>query len=139
MLSVAYGADQTGALTAHKPEVCYPAQGFKLEALSQGSLVTPLGSVEVVRLQTSLRQRHEPVTYWFTQGDQVVKNQLDRRVAQVRAYLTGEIPDGILFRVTSIDATPENAFARQQKFVADLVPFLRPKDLRRLTGLATTA
>jgi hypothetical protein len=60
-------------------------------------------------------------------------------VAQVRAYLTGEIPDGILFRVSSIDATPENAFARQQKFVADLVPFLRPKDLRRLTGLATTA
>ncbi len=135
MLSVAYGADQTGGLTAHKPEVCYPAQGFKLEALSQGSLATPLGSVEVVRLQTRLRERQEPVTYWFTQGDQIVKTQLDRRVAQVRAFLTGQIPDGILFRISSIDSTPENAFARQQKFVADLVPLLKPEDLRRLTGL----
>jgi EpsI family protein len=139
MLSVAYGADQTGGLTAHKPEVCYPAQGFKLEALSQGSLATPLGNVEVVRLQTSLRERHEPVTYWFTQGDQIVKNQLDRRVAQVRAFLTGQIPDGILFRVSSIDSAAENAFGRQQKFVADLVSFLKPHDLRRLTGLRATA
>jgi EpsI family protein len=139
MLSVAYGADQTGGLTAHKPEVCYPAQGFKLEALSQGSLATPLGTVEVVRLQTSLRERHEPVTYWFTQGDQVVKSQLDRRVAQIRAFLTGQIPDGILFRVSSIDLVAEDAFARQQRFVADLVPFLDPKDLRRLTGLSATA
>jgi EpsI family protein len=137
MLSVAYGADQTGGLTAHKPEVCYPAQGFKLEALSEGTLATPLGSVEVVRLQTSLRERHEPVTYWFTQGDQVVKSQLDRRVAQIRAFLTGQIPDGILFRVSSIDAMPQNAFARQQQFVADLVPFLNAKDLKRLTGLAS--
>jgi EpsI family protein len=136
MLSVAYGADQTGGLTAHKPEVCYPAQGFKLEAMSKGPLTTPLGAVDVVRLQTSLRERYEPVTYWFTQGDQVVKDQFDRRVAQIKAYLTGQIPDGILFRVSSIDRSPQNAFARQQQFVADLVPLLKPEDLRRLTGLA---
>ena len=30
MLSLAYGDDQRGGLQAHKPEVCYPAQGFKL-------------------------------------------------------------------------------------------------------------
>ena len=31
MLSLAYGSDQRGALQAHKPEVCYPAQGFTLQ------------------------------------------------------------------------------------------------------------
>jgi EpsI family protein len=30
MLSMAYGDDQRGGLQAHRPEVCYPAQGFKL-------------------------------------------------------------------------------------------------------------
>lgn len=29
MLSLAYGSDQRGLLQAHKPEVCYPAQGFQ--------------------------------------------------------------------------------------------------------------
>src|SRR6218665_4039572 len=30
MVSLAYGDDQRGDLQAHKPEVCYPAQGFAL-------------------------------------------------------------------------------------------------------------
>ena len=32
MLSLAYGDDQRGGLQAHRPEVCYPAQGFKHRA-----------------------------------------------------------------------------------------------------------
>ena len=30
MLSLAYGDDQRGGLTAHRPEACYPAQGLTL-------------------------------------------------------------------------------------------------------------
>ncbi len=135
MLSVAYGKDQRDGLTAHKPEVCYPAQGFAVAGIDEGTLATSLGDLKVTRLQTSLGPRHEPVTYWFTQGDQVVKTRVDRRMAQLKAFLTGQIPDGILFRVSSIDGVPEKAFARQQAFVADLIPHPKPKDLRRLTGL----
>src|SRR3979409_994129 len=32
MLSLAYGSDQHGSLQAHKPEICYPAQGFVLKS-----------------------------------------------------------------------------------------------------------
>ena len=138
MLSVAYGANQI-ELTAHKPEVCYPAQGFKLEGMEDGPLATPLGKIEVRRLRTSLGNRHEPVTYWFTQGDQIVRTRFDRRIAQVRAFLTGQIPDGILFRVSSIDREAGNAFARQERFVADLIPNLNAKDLKRLSGLTAPA
>jgi EpsI family protein len=137
MLSVAYGADQRDGLTAHKPEICYPAQGFKLEWMEDGALGTPLGNIEVRRLRTSLGSgRPEPVTYWFTQGDQVVKTRFDRRIAQLKAFLTGQIPDGILFRISSIDREADHAFARQQRFVADLVPHLKPGDLKRLSGLS---
>ena len=31
MLSVAYGRNQHKGMNTHRPEVCYPAQGFKLE------------------------------------------------------------------------------------------------------------
>jgi EpsI family protein len=32
MLSIAYGKNQSDALQLHKPEICYPAQGFTLLA-----------------------------------------------------------------------------------------------------------
>ena len=65
--------------------------------------------------------RYEPVTYWLTMGNQVVRSQLDKRWVQIRAFLTGESPDGLLFRVSSIDRDPDSAFAMQQKFVADMM------------------
>ena len=30
MLSIAYGGDQSDSMAVHKPEVCYPAQGFQI-------------------------------------------------------------------------------------------------------------
>ena len=97
MLSLAYGDDQRGGLQAHRPEVCYPGQGFKIAAIQDGALPTPFGNIEVRRMTTSLGARHEPVTYWLTVGDQVVNRQWLKRVAEIRLALTGQIPDGLLF------------------------------------------
>ena len=47
MLSLAYGSDQRGALQAHKPEVCYPAQGFFLHKNEPGILPTEFGGIAV--------------------------------------------------------------------------------------------
>ena len=69
MLSMAYGDDQRGDLQAHKPEVCYPAQGFSLHSNDESQLATPFGPITARRLSTSMGPRHEPVTYWFTVGD----------------------------------------------------------------------
>jgi hypothetical protein len=30
MLSIAYGGDQSDGMQVHKPEICYPAQGFQI-------------------------------------------------------------------------------------------------------------
>lgn len=136
MLSLAYGDDQRGGLQAHRPEVCYPAQGFKLGEVKDGALGTSFGDIEVRRLMTSQGPRIEPVTYWLTVGSQVIRNTLDKRIAEVRLGLTGQIPDGLLFRVSSIDKDSQRAFAMQQKFTADLLTAV-PADIRRqLSGLA---
>src|ERR1700712_764098 len=50
MLSMAYGDDQRGGLQAHLPEVCYPAQGFKVGTIEDGSLATSYGKIDVRRL-----------------------------------------------------------------------------------------
>jgi EpsI family protein len=135
MLSMAYGDDQRGALQAHKPEVCYPAQGFQLHSNQLGQLATPHGNVEVRRLSTSLGQRAEPVTYWFTVGDQVIQNTMQKRLAEIKLGLTGQIPDGLLFRVSSIDADTKRGFEMQQRFAADLLASVPPATRKRLSGL----
>ena len=54
------------------------------------------------------------MTYWLTVGDQVIRNKFDKRMAEIRLGLTGQIPDGLLFRISSIDDDPARAFAMQQ-------------------------
>jgi EpsI family protein len=135
MLSMAYGDDQRGGLQAHRPEVCYPAQGFQLRKTEDGTLATPYGNIEVRRLDTSLGARNEPVTYWLTVGDQVIRNQLDKRMAQIRLGLTGQIPDGLLFRISSIDNDSGRAFAMQQKFAAEMMSAVPTEARKQLSGL----
>jgi EpsI family protein len=135
MLSLAYGGDQRGSLEAHKPEVCYPAQGFRLLDERDGALATPFGSIPVRRLNTSMGPRVEPLTYWFTMGETLVQSRWDKRLVELRLALTGQIPDGLLFRVSSIDRDPERAWRVQQEFVTDLLGALGPAERARLTGL----
>ena len=137
MLSMAYGDDQRGGLQAHRPEVCYPAQGFRLGMVEEGALATSFGNIEVRRLTTSLGNRNEPVTYWLTVGDQVIKSTLDKRIAEIRLGLTGQIPDGLLFRISSIDTDPRRAFAMQQKFAADMMSAVPGEARKQLSGLST--
>lgn len=139
MLSIAYGGDQRGGLEAHMPDVCYPAQGFTLHGERRDSLVTPLGSIEVRRLETSLGARKEPLTYWFVLGDQaqLLQSRFEKRLLELRLGLTGRVPDGLLFRVSSIDANSANAFAVQDAFARDLLAAVPPQVRVRLSGLGS--
>jgi len=135
MLSLAYGSDQRGSLQAHKPEVCYPAQGFKLEKDEPGRLVTPFGEIPVRRLFAHLGPRHEPVTYWFSVGGEAVQGSTQKRLTDLRYFLTGRIPDGLLFRVSSIDRDPARAHQMQDQFTNELLQATSPADRKRLSGL----
>ena len=139
MLSMAYGDDQRGGLQAHRPEVCYPAQGFKLGSVLDGTLPTQYGNIDVRRLTTTMGARNEPVTYWLTVGDQVIKTTFEKRMAQIRLGLTGQIPDGLLFRVSSIDTDNARGFAMQQQFAAEMLNSVTANARKQLSGLTSTA
>jgi EpsI family protein len=139
MLSIAYNDDERGGLQTHRPEVCYPAQGFQVHKTEEGRLPTPFGDIEVRRLNTSLGKRQEPVTYWLTVGDEVVVGRLNKRLAEIRMSLTGRVPDGLLFRVSSIDDDSSRAYAAQQRFAADMVGALPVTARKQLSGLTAQA
>lgn len=135
MLAIAYGSDQRGALQAHKPEVCYPAQGFTLRESREAALATPFGQLPVRQLLTDMGPRKEPITYWFTIGESAALTALDRRVAEIKSLMTGRIPDGLLFRVSSIDADSKLAFQKQAEFVQSLLSVVPQAARVRLSGL----
>ena len=135
MLSLAYGSDQRGTLQAHKPEVCYPAQGFQLVKNQAGVLATTYGDIPVRRLYTTMRTRHEPVTYWFTVGDRAIEGKLQKRLVELSFGLTGRIPDGMLFRISSIDPDENRAYRQHEDFVKELLAAVSPAARKRLSGL----
>lgn len=135
MLSLAYGSDQRGGLQAHKPEICYPAQGFKLHRTETSQLGTSLGLIPAQRLFTSMGARQEPVTYWFTVGNKAVQSKFQLRLVELSYWLTGRIPDGLLFRVSSIDSDQARANRYHDLFVNELLNSVSAQDRVRLSGL----
>jgi EpsI family protein len=115
--------------------VCYPAQGFALLGKADAPIDTPYGSIAARRLSTSLGSRKEPVTYWFNVGDTPVSNQLEQRWVELRLGLLGQVPDGLLFRVSSIDDDTPRAYRMQDVFVLDLLKAVDETARMRLAGL----
>ena len=135
MLSIAYGEDQRDGMALHYPEVCYPAQGFQLISNTKGQLQLPQGSIPVRRLETVLgNQRYEPITYWTMIGQHATLGGLDKKLTEMQYSLRGQIPDGLLFRVSSINRESSRAFESQGQFVAALLPALTPQASVRLAA-----
>lgn len=137
MLSIAYGGDQSKALQLHLPEVCYVAQGFALLRDADDLLPTRYGQLPVKRLVARLAERNEPITYWITIGDKATKAGIQQKLRRLAYGLSGEIPDGMLVRVSTIGFNERAAWRVQDRFVADLLSVLGPADRAHLIGADT--
>lgn len=136
MLSIAYGGDQSDSMAVHKPEICYPAQGFQiLKSPVVSTFSTESGaSIPVKRLVATQGARIEPITYWTTVGDKVAVNGLKWKLQQMTYGLTGEIPDGLLFRISSIQADETKAYQLQDEFTRELLNAMPPGGRQRIIG-----
>ncbi|MBA2722749.1 MAG: EpsI family protein [Methylibium sp.] len=138
MLSVAYGGDQSEALSAHLPEVCYPAQGFTLDGAETVSLELAGRNIPARRMRTRSGHRHEPVTYWLTLGETVAATRMQRKLQQVRFGLRGWIPDGMLVRVSTIDTDATHGFAVQYDYLRSLAASVPAAHASRVLGASDT-
>lgn len=134
MLSIAYGRNQSDDKAVHYPEACYPAQGFAIESKVVAQMPMESGSIPVKRLQARMQSRVEPITYWVTVGDKVTLTGLQHKLVQLNYGFRGVIPDGMIFRVSSIGSDTDNQFGLQQEFVNELVAALEPELRTRVVG-----
>lgn len=136
MLSIAYGVNQSDGVALHYPEVCYPAQGFQLQAIENIDIQTSNGVIPAKKLMTRLGNRSEPVTYWTTLGDTAVRGGMKTKLAQLEFGFAGKIPDGLIFRVSTIDKDPQKGHADQTAFINDLLSALPASSRLQLAGLS---
>lgn len=134
MLSLAYGGDQSHDSQIHKPEVCYPAQGFRLLSSKKDTVQLLGSSLPVMRIITELGPRHEPVTYWIRVGDKVVRGAIEQNLTRMSIAMGGHIPDGMLFRVSEISQNDEESFALQDAFIQAILPAVNAPTRQLLVG-----
>jgi EpsI family protein len=135
MLTVAYGRDQSESMQVHTPEVCYPAQGFTVTSSVHQSVPIGFKNQPVVRLQAAVAERREPITYWITMGEYVVNGGArDRRNVRFRYGFDGFVPDGMLFRISSIGPDADVEYEQQRLFLQDLFASMPPATRDRFAG-----
>lgn len=134
MLSVAYGGDQSDGTRAHRPEVCYPVQGFQITSNREAELDLRGVRLPVRRLMSRLQQRFEPITYWLVVGGQAVTSGAQQKVIELRYGLRGEIPDGMLVRVSNIDHDVVRGHTLHDEFLLALFDAVPAAERARVFG-----
>lgn len=134
MLSIAYGSDQSYSMQVHRPEMCYPAQGFEIKHLSRGSFHFGETELPVIRMVASLGARIEPITYWVMMGEAAVRGNWEQHLARLKYGLTGKIPYGLVIRVSTISADEAQSYRVEERFLRDMLGAVPPNYREVLVG-----
>jgi EpsI family protein len=136
MLSVAYGGDQSDGTRAHRPESCYPAQGFAIlsNRVDQLALVPQAHDIRVRRLTARAGSRWEPITYWVVVGDEIALSGTEQKLAQLRYGVRGLIPDGMLVRISNISRDSAESYRLHDDFARQAYASIEAGQLQRVFG-----
>jgi EpsI family protein len=88
----------------------------------------------VQQLLGVLGNRYEPITYWITLDETATLPGLDRKLAQLQYGLRNQLPDGLLFRVSTVGLPELESFTLQQKFLGELEGAMAPNIVSRYFG-----
>lgn len=135
MLSIAYVREESRSMQVHLPEVCYVAQGFQVGSMSRAFIDFSGTKLPVMKLVATRGQRIEPITYWIVMGDFAVRGKMEQSLARIRYGLEGQIPSGMLIRVSTISGNHVQSYKIEEQFLREMLGAV-PMDYRRIfTGV----
>lgn len=134
MLSLAYGEEQKGEVEIHRPEVCYVAQGFVIKRHEPSTIEVKNISISMQHFTAVNNNRIERVTYWIRIGDDIVASGLNQKLSRVRHGMRGLIPDGLLFRISSLSTDLNKAYKLQNIFISDMINHINSSTILFLAG-----
>ena len=87
----------------------------------------------------SREDRLEPISYWMRIGYDVTNSNWARNALKLQYGLRGWIPDGALFRVSTVGMPEDMSFKVQEKFIRDLLNAVTPETRAFMVGDPTKA
>lgn len=136
MLLMAYSGAQDGVIQVHRPEVCYPASGYRLRQVSRLDVpLAPQVDIAAHFMVAERDLRREQLMYWTRLGGYFPDTWADQRLAVIRENLAGKIPDGLLIRFSSVGT--QDARAMLVSFARDLYHAVDPLMRRVMAGTGT--
>jgi EpsI family protein len=133
MLLIAYSPDQDGVVQVHRPEICYPASGFKLTAVDDHETrLSPNLSVPSRHIVAETGARREEIIYWTRFGNDFPRRWSEQRSAIFWQNLRGFIPDGVLVRISSV--MPNSSVVSLDGFASALYSSVGPGMQHTLAG-----
>lgn len=135
MLLLAYGSTQGGSLQLHRPETCYPGQGFRLYAFDEPNLTfAGAGPVHGRRFTARRDDRVERLVYWTRIGAEFPRNTAQEYHAILTRVLAGVVPDGILVRISTLGDNIRESDRAIDEFAGAMVAALPDGGRRILLG-----
>ncbi|RVT90180.1 exosortase-associated protein EpsI, V-type [Sphingomonas crocodyli] len=135
MLLIAYGGGQTGMFEIHRPEACYPAQGYVLSGRRDVAIpVTAKETIPAIFWSADSDIRSEQLLYWTRIGDYFPKDWAQSHLAVIGSNLNRQLPDGVLVRLSSLGNDKDEALQSLEAFSRLLIESLRGHSRRLLVG-----
>lgn len=133
MLLIAYSGAQDGTIQVHRPEVCYPASGYRLSENSPHRIpVTTAIDIPSRYIVAEAQLAREQLIYWTRQGDHFPTRWSEQKTAVIAENFAGVIPDGVLVRIST--TVSGDARALMDGFAHDLYASVGPRMRRVLVG-----
>lgn len=135
LMLLAYGGRQTDELQLHRPEVCYPAFGYRLVRNERVDL--PIGAnvaIPARRILAEGNNQKDAILYWSRIGEYLPASGGEQREDRLRIALQGIIPDGLLCRFSVTIDQPDEGWATISAFVPQLMVAVPPSARKALIG-----
>lgn len=135
MLLIAYGSTQGGSLQLHRPETCYPGQGFSTADHAVAPIDIVAGpAVSARRFTASRGERIERVLYWTRISNRFPLNTAGEYAAIIGSVIQGVIPDGVLVRISTVGPDPASEDVMLVRFAQQMVESASPAGQQILLG-----
>lgn len=134
MLLAAYGKAQSDSLQLHRPEVCYPANGFTIAQRRFTDLSVAGHTIPAVFLTAVGGNRVEDIIYWTRLGRELPRTASEQQSVRLRAAMRGYIGDGLLMRASTVRTGDTPAYDLLRRFMIDLVNAVAPVNRPALIG-----
>lgn len=133
-LCIAYGSAQDAGLQLHRPDECYPAQGFTISDQQSSSFMLADRAINATSLTASRTDRTDQLLYWTRIGSVFPPDSSAERKVIVSENLRGRVPDGVLTRLSVMTADRNRANSEMREFASQLISSLGTSGKRILLG-----